>query len=144
LRDVHEVLPVVARSQEARQPVDPELRLLAEHDLLGRDARTADLDVHVEVLVLVVALGLRGVVAGELRLRDPLELQGDLRGLALPGVPTSARLLAPAATCEEEARDRKGEQPQPALVHPYSLSFSTTPVRPRHSDPRSLRVEGPP
>ena len=54
-------------------PVDPELGLASEHDLLGKDVRAAGLDVHVEPDLLVVTLRFRRVVPGELRLHDPLD-----------------------------------------------------------------------
>ena len=52
---------------------------IARDDRLGRDARAADLDRDVEPGLVVEALLERRVVARELRLRHPLELQGDLR-----------------------------------------------------------------
>ena len=48
--------------------------------LLRRDVRAARLDRHVEAFRLVEALVLGDVIAGELRLRDPFELQRDLVG----------------------------------------------------------------
>ena len=78
LRDVHEVRARVARREQARQPVEADLRLSARHDLFRRDARPTELERHVEAERLVVAECLGGVVAGELRLCHPLELQGDL------------------------------------------------------------------
>ena len=56
LRDVHEVRARVTRREQARQPVDADLRLAARDDLLRRDARAADLEVDVEPERLVVAL----------------------------------------------------------------------------------------
>jgi len=78
LRDVDEVAALVACRQEAWEPVDPELGLAARHDLLGRDVRPADLQRDVQAVLVVVALLLRRVVAGELRLRHPLELERDV------------------------------------------------------------------
>jgi hypothetical protein len=46
--------------------------------LLGRDVRAARLDRDVKVLFLVEPLGLRHVIARELGLRDPFQLQRDL------------------------------------------------------------------
>ena len=71
LRDVDEVGALVAGREQARQPVDAELRLAARDDLLGDDVRAAGLERDVEAGLLVVALRLRRVVAGELRLRAP-------------------------------------------------------------------------
>ena len=56
LADVDEVVPGVALRERARHPVDAELGLLPEHDLLRDDVRPAGLDVHVEARLLVVAL----------------------------------------------------------------------------------------
>ena len=39
LSDVDEVVARITVREEARQPVDPELRLSSEHDLLGDDVR---------------------------------------------------------------------------------------------------------
>src|SRR5207245_832132 len=75
LRDVDQVLPRVALGEQARQPVDAELGLSAEDDLLRADVRTADLEVHVETGLPVEPLRLRSVEAGELRLGHPLQLQ---------------------------------------------------------------------
>src|SRR4029079_9441369 len=118
--------------QQARQPVDPELRLLAEHDLLGRDARAADLEVDVEILVVVVALRLGCVVARELCLGDPLELESDLRLRApLAGIRRSLRrLAAAAAACGERAHERKEQHGEldPAL-HAFPFRVDRDPVR---------------
>ena len=80
------------------------------------------LSVDVEALVLVVPLLERRVVAGELRLRHPLELQRDLvellsaPSLSAPGV---ARLVVVAAAPGDHERQRgeqTGEQePDPSL-----------------------------
>ena len=48
LCDVDEIVAGVPVREQARQPVDPELRAASEHDLLGDDVRAARLDVHVE------------------------------------------------------------------------------------------------
>ena len=74
---------LLAGRVEVREPVETEVGLLADHDGLGGDARPADLDLHVEACVLVVPLRERCVVAGELRLRHPLQLQRHLRQLLL-------------------------------------------------------------
>ena len=82
LSDVDEIVAGVPVREQARQPVDAELRAASEHDLLGDDVRAARLDVHVEAGLLVKALRFGGVVAGELRLDDPLALERHLRQLA--------------------------------------------------------------
>ena len=71
LCDVHQIGALVTGGQQARQPVDAELRLAARDDLLGDDVRAAVLERDVEALLGVEAVALGGVVAGELRLRDP-------------------------------------------------------------------------
>ena len=53
----------------------PELRAAARHHLLGHDVRPAGADRDVQVLGLVEALALGRVVAGELGLGHPLELE---------------------------------------------------------------------
>src|SRR5205823_3800322 len=77
----------------------------------------------VEALFLVEALLLRGVVAGELRLRDPLELKGHV--LELLSLASLARLaFAPAAAGDEKTReDGEPREPQPAPSHPASTPF---------------------
>ena len=75
------VRALVTRREQARQPVDAELRLTRRDDGLRDDVRAAVLQRHVEALGLVEALERGRVVAGELRLRHPLELERDLRQL---------------------------------------------------------------
>ena len=79
LRDVDEVAALVAGREQARAASRSRTRP-------GRSRTTCSgvmsgppgLSVDVEALLLVVALLERRVVAGELRLRDPLQLQRDL------------------------------------------------------------------
>ena len=78
LGDVDHGRAFLARRQRRRHPVDDDVGAAARQHLLGRDVRTARLDRHVEALLLVEALVLGDVIAGELRLRDPLELQRHL------------------------------------------------------------------
>ena len=114
-------IALVACRQEARQPVDAELRLTGGDDLLRDDVRAAVLQRHVEPGRLVEALQARRVVAGELRLRNPLELQGDLRQL---------RALVRSRRRARHRRDRdEGESCQdPPLPHPPTPFFIGTRV----------------
>ena len=77
-------VPLSRGREQARQPVDAELRLAAGDDLLGDDVRPAVLQRDVKPGLGVEALLHGRVVAGELRLRHPLELQGDVVQLRLP------------------------------------------------------------
>ena len=91
-------LPLSRDDEQARQPVDAELRP-------GREATTCSgvmsgrpsLSVDVEARACVVALRLGRVVAGELRLRDPLQLQGDLRRASRLGAVRRRRRPTPRA-----------------------------------------------
>src|SRR5256886_7314657 len=85
LGDVDEGRALLARGQEAREPVEPELSAAISHDPLRHDIEAAGTDRHVELLGTVEPLLLGGVVAGELRLGDPLELQRHLVGSHLVG-----------------------------------------------------------
>ena len=78
LGDVDHRRALLARRQRRRHPVDDDVGAAARQHLLGRDVRAAGLDRHVEPFVLVEALVLGDVIAGELRLRDPFELQRHL------------------------------------------------------------------
>ena len=59
-------------------PGDRVVDVTGRQHVLRHDVRPALDDLHVQALVLVVALVDRGVVAGELRLGHPLQLQLDL------------------------------------------------------------------
>src|SRR3954447_13301921 len=115
LRDVDEVRTGVAGCEEARQPVDPELGLAAGHDLLGRDARPADLDVDVESELLVEALRLGRVVAGELGLRDPFQLERDLRQLLRVRLPRRSLRRTEAGPEAERQAEQRNDGPDPVL-----------------------------
>src|SRR5437870_5015013 len=80
LRDVHERRAPVPRGEEAREPADPKLRAAAHHDLLGDHVWPAWPNRDVELLGRVDAFGPGRVVPGELRLRDPSELELHLVG----------------------------------------------------------------
>ena len=132
LRDVDDVAALVARCQQVVEPVDPELGLAAEHDLLGDDVRAAHLDRHVEALVLVVPLFLGGVVAGELRLGHPLELQRDLVRLAACARSRFRRPLAsspPPHPAPTSTRSGEHGEPQPSST-PHAFPFLSPYVTP--------------
>ena len=80
LGDIDHRHALLARGERRRHPVDHHVGAAAGEHLLGRDVRAARLDRHVEPVVLVVALVLGDVIAGELRLGDPFELQRHLVG----------------------------------------------------------------
>ena len=75
LGDVDERHALLAGGERRRHPVDDHVGAAAGDHLLGRDVGAARLDRDVEALFLVEALVLGDVVAGELRLGDPFELQ---------------------------------------------------------------------
>ena len=83
LRDVDQGLAFFARGEGGGHPVDDHIGAAARDHLFGRDVGPAWLDGDVEPLVLVEALVLGDVIARELGLRHPFELQRHLvvRGL---------------------------------------------------------------
>ena len=80
LRDVDHRRALLARRERRRHPVDDDIGAAARQHLLRRDVRAAGLDRDVEPFILVEALVLGDVIAGELGLRDPFQLQRDLVG----------------------------------------------------------------
>ena len=132
LRDVDEVLPLVTGREQAVEPVDAELGLSAEDDLLGDDVRPAGPDRDVEALVLVETLVDGGVVAGELRLDDPLALEGDRCQLLRSAWCVVGGLVVPSAAahhghrCRDE-RESCEERPLPLLHLVLSLRRSVQP-----------------
>jgi hypothetical protein len=78
LGDVDQSDALLARGKSGRHPIDDHVGAAAGDDLRWGDVRAAGLDGDIELLVLVEALFLGDVVAGELRLRHPLQLQGEL------------------------------------------------------------------
>ena len=79
LGDRDEVRAALARLEHVRQPGGPDVGAAGRHDLDVVDVRAAEQQRDVEPGVPVVALVDRGVVARELRLGDPLELELDRR-----------------------------------------------------------------
>jgi hypothetical protein len=148
LGDVDDLTALVACREQVVEPVDAEVRLAAEHGLLGDDVRPAHLDVDVEVLVVVVALLESGVVAGELRLRHPLELERDL-GRLLGGTrrgasASAARFLVVPAACGEAKCQRGGEAGQQCpfphvLPSPFGLCPQISVPRPTACDLSATR-----
>ena len=80
LGDVDQRHALFAGGERAAHPVDDHVGAAAGDHLLGRDVGAARLDLDVEAFLLVEALVLGDVVAGELRLRDPFQLQRHLVG----------------------------------------------------------------
>src|SRR5262249_43779461 len=96
------------------QPVDPELSPATGHDLLGHDVRTTWTDGHVELFGGIEALGLRRVVARELRLGNPLELERHLIGS-----------LTESLVGSHGKHEQGGHDPQePSLHHQRSLLWN--------------------
>jgi hypothetical protein len=77
LRNIDHRGALFPRRQGRRQPVDHDIGAAARQHLFRRDVRAARLDRHVQPFRFVEALVLGGVIAGELRLGDPFELQRD-------------------------------------------------------------------
>ena len=124
LGDVDEVAVLVARREQVRRASRGRTRP-------GRRATTCSgtmsgpptLIVDVEALVVVVALRLRRVVAGELRLRHPLELEGDL-------VASRRRLCRPAAATRRRrrhSRRRRAPAASTAASHNHLARFIRSP-----------------
>ena len=78
LRDVHQRHALLARRQRRGHPVEDDIGPAAADHLARIDVGSARLDIDVEPEILVEALVLGDVVAGELRLGHPFELQGEL------------------------------------------------------------------
>ena len=139
LGDVDDVVPLVARRQQVVQPVDAELRLSAEHDLLRDDVGPADADGHVEPFVLVVPLLLRGVVAGELGLRHPLELERDVVDLAAAAATPSSP--PPQPTIATPPRRPRAARQSARSVSAFRLPPCQCAVQPSHLRP-APRTDG--
>ena len=132
LGDVDDLLALVAGREQVVEPVDPELRLAAEHGLLRDDVRAAGPDRDVEAGVVVEALLLGRVVAGELGLRDPLQLQRHLVGrLAL----LAARLAGGRG--RPPASSSSPPQPATASTSAASSAASNHSLRPVIPSPPS-------
>ena len=126
LSDAHDLFSAVTEGEHARNPVDTELRLLAEHNLLGCDRRAADLQVHVEPGLRVVPLRLRGVEPRELRLGDPLQLQGHL--CCLRGLRARRQLRSRCcASRDHKAREHRDSH-HPPVLHPVPPSRETAAI----------------
>ena len=77
LGDVDDVQPLLPRGEGGGHPVHHHIRAAAGQHLVRVHIRPAGLDGDVQPVGFVKALGRGDVIAGELRLRDPFELQGD-------------------------------------------------------------------
>ena len=117
LRDVGELgAGGLEGAEHLRNPRDGEVDVARDEGVLRNDVATRgdDLDV-VEALLLEVALVERDVVAGELRLRQPLQLQLDrgdrlevavAESVSAAGAEHAASAMAVAAAAEATARPR--------------------------------------
>ena len=110
LRDVRDVRAGLDRCERLRHPRDREVDVAGGEHVLRHDVdRTGD-DLDVEAEVLPVAVRRREVVAAELRLGEPLQLQGHRRELAAAASVAVSAVGAPAGTAGEHERGG-GEQP---------------------------------
>ena len=75
LGNVHERNALLARHQRTAHPGHDHVGTAARNHLLGRNIRATGLDIDVNAFLGIEALVLGHVIAGKLRLRDPLELQ---------------------------------------------------------------------
>ena len=109
LRDRDDLAALLPRREQVRQPVEAELGPSARDDNLRGDVRAADLERDVEPGLLVVALLDGRVVAGELRLRHPLQLQRDVGELGCCLRPTHPERRGDRGDgdgCERECEQR--------------------------------------
>ena len=104
LGDVRQVHSLLARRKQAGQPVNAEFSVPCRHLRLGRDFGAARKNVDVQPGLPVVAECLRRVVAGKLRLDDPLQLQADM--VSMLSCLSRGRGHGPARA----AADQDGEQ----------------------------------
>ena len=111
----------LARGEHLRHPADAELGVAAGDDRRRDDVDAAGQDRHVEPLVLEVALVHGREVAGELGLREPLELELDL---------VSAALRAAAARTGRRRRRRGGHEDRQLAREPDRTSSSWAPLEP--------------
>ena len=123
LGDIDQRHALFAGRERCGKPVDDDIGATAGDYRLGRDVGPARLDRYVEAGVGVKTLGLGDVVAGKLRLRDPLGLQRHgIRGIG----PTHAR-------CEQRA----GHCGSKKLFHRFVFPCCFTPVHHGRTDART-------
>jgi hypothetical protein len=77
-----------SRREGRRHPVDDHVGAAAGDHLFRSDVGAARLDRDIKAFLFVKALVLGDIVARELRLRDPFELQRQLVGCLRAGQPT--------------------------------------------------------
>src|ERR1700724_2770518 len=80
LRNIDQRYTLLARGERRRHPIDNHVGATTGYNLRRSNVRAAGIDGHVEPGLLVEAFLLGNEVTGELRLRDPLELDRDLVG----------------------------------------------------------------
>ena len=122
LGDVGDLGALLDRAEHLRHPGDRVVHVAGRQHVLRHDVRPALDDLDVEALLFVVALVDRRVVAGELRLRHPLQLQLDLDRLGRlaladcrwPPVPRRPPPPHPASTSSAALRPRPQRLPRPS------------------------------
>ncbi|CAB4747593.1 unannotated protein [freshwater metagenome] len=124
LGDVDDVRAGFTTGEGLGDPRDSEVRVAVGEHGLGRDVDSALEDRDVEALCLVEALVERGVVAGELGLGDPLQLQLDgCSGCAGDRCRGAGGLLVVAARSDERQGQHGGGEALDPLV-PHSVFSS--------------------
>ncbi len=108
LGDLGEVRALLDRPEHLRHPRDGVVHVAVGERVLRHDVAARGDDLDLQALLLEVAELLRGEVAGELALREPLELELHRRELAV-GALGLARSAAGCRTCGEGERGREGE-----------------------------------
>ncbi len=151
LGNVHEVRAALAGLEDLGDPRDRELGAVGRRaDLLRDDRRSAVDELDVQVLRVEVALLLGREVAGELRLRDPLELEADLfrcggfggrgracgrlagrrrRGCRCRGRRGGRSRGRGRARARGEQHRRRGHEPEDARLLPHASPLLRRPAR---------------
>ena len=110
LADVGDLRALLARGQRLGHPRDGEVDRAGGQLGLRHDVDAALDDGHVEALLGPEARVLRRVVAGELALRDPLQLQLDLGGRGAGGVGGSGASAGRSAAVARASGAARGEE----------------------------------
>ena len=77
LSNVDQISPLFARGQHLWHPGNPELSLAGGNYLLRHNIYCAFQNSNIQAELFIETLGLGRIVAGKLRLGDPLELETD-------------------------------------------------------------------
>src|SRR5688572_1671960 len=75
LSNVDQISPLFTRGQHLWHPGNPELSLAGGNDLLRHNIHCAFQNSNIQAELFIETLGLGRIVAGKLRLSDPLELE---------------------------------------------------------------------